>query len=112
MSCNDFFIFYLSLELYGLSVYGFISLIKSSLLLIEASIKYFIISSISSGLIIFGISLLYYFTGSIDFYNLELFIYGLINLNFNILDTFYLFLGINFIFLGLFIKLSTAPFHI
>jgi len=109
-SSNDFLNFYLSLELYSLSIYGVMSVIKNSPILIESALKYFVISSTSSGILIFGISLIYYFTGSINFYDLNLFVS-----HFNLSESpnkLYFLIAVFLIFSSLLIKISVAPFHV
>lgn len=110
-SSNDFLNFYLSLELYSLSIYGVMAIMKNSLVFIESAVKYFIISSFSSGLIIFSISVLYFFTGSINFYDLNLF-----SSTFNYIEflpnKIYYLTALFLLFLGLLIKISAAPFHV
>lgn len=87
------------------------SVTKNSLVFIEAAIKYFMISSLSSGLIIFSISVLYFFTGSVNFYDINLFISAL-NLMNILPNKIYYLTALLLLFLGLMIKISAAPFHI
>src|SRR5262249_48744690 len=73
LSCCDFLSLYLSLELQTIVFYILTSYKQSSLLSIEAGLKYFILGSLSSGLMLLGISLIYFFTGLINFYELYIF---------------------------------------
>lgn len=112
LTSTDFLTFYISLELYSLSIYGVMSVVKTSLSFIESAIKYFIISSFSSGLILFGISVIYFFTAATNFYDLSLFIHSYELFIASTDNSIYYLTAIFLIFLGFAIKLSAAPFHI
>ena len=106
---------YLSLELQSFAVYVLATLNKQSQLATSAGLKYFLLGGLSSCLILFGSGLIYSFTGLT---NIES-IYNLINSfyfdggtelnNLNIIQAFYL--GLIFIFVGFFFKISAAPLH-
>ena len=102
---NDFFLFYLALELYSLSVY--LLLFKNEINSAKISILYFLLGSITSSIILLGISILYSYTGSLDMKfiieNLEI-----IN-NYHKEDSF--FLGFALFLFGLLFKLGSAPFQ-
>ena len=79
ISAHNFLLFYLALELQGLSLYLLASLnrrsafglsksdIADNSIASEAGLKYFILGSVASGILLFGISLIYGFSGNIDF---------------------------------------------
>ncbi|MCE2687006.1 MAG: NADH-quinone oxidoreductase subunit N [Rickettsiales bacterium] len=79
ISAHNFLLFYLALELQGLSLYLLASLNRRSAfglskidvaennIASEAGLKYFILGSVASGMLLFGISLIYGFSGNIDF---------------------------------------------
>ena len=104
-SSNDFLFLYLLLELQNICIYILISLKRYSSIAIEAAIKYFIISAIMMAFFLYGISLCYFSTGTINFFDFELFLYD------ENCD-FFLFLGFFFIFMSLLIKNGTPPFHV
>jgi len=133
-SCNDFITMFLSLELQSLSFYTLAALKKRSSYSIESGLKYFVVGSFASGIFLFGVSLVYGTVGSINFteiselkfsdvvcmnkygahivlennpvfyFSHDLFIQNTIVNSVNV--------GIFFIFISLFIKISIAPFHL
>lgn len=76
MGVNDFLGLFLSLELQSLSLYILAAYKTTSAYSTEAGIKYFILGAIASGMILFGISIIYGLSGSINFYDLEVFSFG------------------------------------
>jgi len=70
ISSNNLIIFYLSLELFSLSLYILASLHKNNELSTEAGLKYFILGSLSSGLLLFSFAIIYFFTGEFNFDNI------------------------------------------
>ena len=99
---------YLAIELQSLCFYILATYKQYSNFSTEAGIKYFILGAFSSGILLFGCSILYGFTGLTDFYSLQLlFDTGIVDEKISNV----VFLGILFILIGLFFKLSAAPFH-
>jgi NADH-quinone oxidoreductase subunit N len=79
------------------------SIITYKKIVLEATIKYFILSSISSFFLLLGFSFIYATTGTTVFEDLS-------KLVLNILDN-KLYIGYTFILIGFFFKLYVAPLH-
>ena len=111
ISCYDFFIAYLILELQALSFYVLAGIKRNSTLSNEAALKYFITGSFFSCLFLFGIALIYAGFGTTNFFFINL----LSVLNLNDSSFFYLkllsILGCFFILITIFFKLAIVPFH-
>lgn len=110
---SDFIWLYLSLELYGLSMYCIVYFFNPSNL--NSSIKYFIVGSVSSLLLLFSITVIYYFTGSFSFDSISLHVY-MFNFDFNeniyIYKNIFIFFGVCLFILSFLIKLGLAPFYL
>jgi len=105
---NNFFVFYLALELQSFCFYVLCSIRRYSNLSIEASLKYFILGSFASSLFLFGISLIYGFFGTLTFTNIEFLLFSIdIFIQYNKFVIF----GMIFILAGFFFKLGVVPFH-
>ncbi|MBU6338895.1 MAG: NADH-quinone oxidoreductase subunit N [Rickettsiales bacterium] len=106
ISANDFLVFYLSLELQGLSLYLLAALNRKSQKSSEAGMKYFILGSLASGILLFGIAMIYSFSGTINFTTLsELYKGGEATIPVAVMFGFLLVLT------AMFFKISAAPFH-
>ena len=106
ISANDFLVFYLALELQGLSLYLLAALNKKSPRSSEAGMKYFILGSVASGILLFGISLIYGFSGTTNFSTLaSLYSGGQSNVPMAVMFGFIL------VIIAMFFKISAAPFH-
>jgi NADH-quinone oxidoreductase subunit N len=110
ISSFDFLLFYLVLELQALSFYVLAALNVKSKFSAEAGIKYFITGALASGFLLLGVAFLYGYTGTVNFYQLNLFFslvdearHGLVPI---------LIFSILLILATLFIKLGVAPFHL
>lgn len=103
ISSNNLIIFYLSLELFSLSLYILAAINRQSEYSTEAGLKYFVLGSLSSGLLLFGCAILYVFTGEMNFENISSFIW------YN--NSFELIIGTMFIIIAILFKLAAAPFH-
>lgn len=105
---NDFFFFFLALELQNLGFYVLAALQRYESKSVEAGIKYYIMGSLSSSLILFGIVILYGFFGTLNFFELKILVSEL-----NLLDNNFLlvYFALCFVFCGLAFKLGVAPFH-
>jgi proton-translocating NADH-quinone oxidoreductase chain N len=109
VSSYDFIALYLAIEYQSLCLYVLASFKRSSEFSTEAGLKYFILGAFSSGLLLFGISLIYGITGSTNFESLH----QLYNYSLNI-SSFYstgIIIGLLFICVSLFFKLTVSPFH-
>jgi NADH-quinone oxidoreductase subunit N len=106
ISANDFLVFYLSLELQGLSLYLLAALNRKSPKSSEAGMKYFILGSLASGILLFGIAMIYSFSGTINFTTLsELYKGGESTIPLAVMFGFLL------VITAMFFKISAAPFH-
>ena len=106
ISANDFLVFYLALELQGLSLYLLAALNKKSPKSSEAGLKYFILGSVASGILLFGISMIYGFSGTTNFTTLtELYKAGQDSIPMPVMFGFIL------VITAMFFKISAAPFH-
>jgi len=104
VSSNNFFNFYFAIEMLSLPIYALIAMDAKNINL-EASIKYFILSAVFSGILLYGLSLVYGASGSLDFKSTINFIDTQhISMLFNV--------GVMLVFIGIFFKLSLAPFHL
>jgi NADH-quinone oxidoreductase subunit N len=100
---------FLSIELYGFSIYLAIALFRKSVFSLEAAFKYFIVGSFSSIILLVGIAIIYGLTGSFYFDDIAVLFYFL-----NIDSSANLFiskLALFIIIISLFIKIAVAPFH-
>lgn len=107
LSSNDFLTMYLTLELQSLCLYVLAGFKQNSILSIESGLKYFVLGSFSSGLLLFGSSLIYGVTGSINFFDINLFL----NLNPLLYHKFLIFFGLLLILSTILFKFTAAPFH-
>ena len=105
---NNFFVFYMSLELQSFCFYILAAMRRYSNLSVEAALKYFILWAFSSSVFLFGSSLIYGSLGTLNFMDIELVLSSFNSfLNFNKL----VFFGAFFILVGFFFKLGIVPFH-
>jgi len=105
----DFISAYLAIELQGLSSYILVAMNKSNNKSLESSLKYFVLGSFASSILLLGIALLYWSTGMTNFKDISDLMQLSLGLEF--FDQIFL-LGILFITVGLFFKISVAPFHL
>ncbi len=104
ISAQDFLTFYLGLELQALPLYLLASINRKSGKSSESGMKYFVLGSVSSALLLLGISLFYGYSGTT---------------NFTAITHLYtanpvppaVLLGFVLILIGMFFKVSAAPFH-
>jgi proton-translocating NADH-quinone oxidoreductase chain N len=109
ISSYDLIAMYLALELQSFCSYILSSFKRNSEFSAEAGLKYFILGAFSSGFLLFGCSLIYGFTGTTNYEQLSLLLVGS---NYNYLNTNGILVGIIFIIIAFFFKLSAAPFHL
>jgi len=108
LNSSNFIMLYLLLEMQSISFYILTLFYRTSIVAVNAGLKYFISSSIIS--IIFLISGLFFYIkfGTLDFNELStLFLLT----NSLVYNDYLLYLGICCIFVTLFFKLTVAPFH-
>lgn len=101
---------YLAIELQSLCFYILAAYQKKSVFSSEAALKYFILGAIASGFILLGSSIVYGITGSLNFGSIFL-IFSNINEYQNIILITSILYGFLMIFIGLFFKIGSAPFH-
>jgi NADH-quinone oxidoreductase subunit N len=107
LSANHFLSFYVSLELQSLCLYVMAAFEREDGKASEAGLKYFVLGSFSSGLLLFGISLIYGFTGNLGFDQLH----TILSANPSSKIAIGVIIGIIMLLIGLFFKVSAAPFH-
>jgi len=101
LESNNFIIFFISWELFNLSLYAIIigNNVNTQEAL-SASMKYFILSAFSTTFLLLGLAILYHITGSLEFQTIY------ITMSERPID-----LAIIFIIFALLFKLSAAPLH-
>lgn len=87
----DFLTMFLNLELQNFALYILMNIQRNKKIVVETSIKYYIIGGVSSGFILYGISLIYGSTGKINFFDLVLYFYDIQDLNFSLIPELFLF---------------------
>lgn len=106
---NDFFFFFLTMELITIISYLLAATHKFSMFAAESSLKYFILGAMSSSFLLLGFILLYGFTGLTNFLDFSfLFNLGLDSTFFS----FSIMVCLMLIISGFLFKLSVVPFHI
>lgn len=111
---DDFITLYLCIELQALCFYILASYKRTSLISVEAGLKYFSLSAMASGILLFGITCIYYSTGSIDFNEIHLVLSALASLesgSFYSYTVYPIVFGILMILGAFLFKLPAAPFH-
>lgn len=121
ISSVDLFTMFLALEIQSICLYALVSLNKGSGYGVEAGIKFFVLGATSSVILIFGISMLYGAAGSTNLYHLyNVFLYQVPTLSWDQVENnmfcltifnMKLILGVLFIFIALFFKITIVPFH-
>lgn len=107
ISANNFLSFFVSLELQSFCLYVLAAFEKENEQSCEAGLKYFILGSFASGLSLFGISLIYGYSGNFCFEQLH----RLLSDHQSSEMAIGLIVGLVMVFIGLFFKISAAPFH-
>ena len=105
ISSNDLISMYLGIELQSLALYVVAAIKRDSLQSSESGVKYFVLGALSSGILLYGCSLIYGFSGSTNFYEIQLNLNNLNNLNLGLI------FGLVFVLAGLAFKISAVPFH-
>jgi NADH-quinone oxidoreductase subunit N len=104
ISCNNLLIFYLSIELFSLSLYILATFQRDRYSNTEAGLKYFLLGALSSGILLLGCTILYLYSGEITFTGIQSILY--FSSDFPVL-----LLGGMFFLIGILFKLAAAPFH-
>lgn len=107
-NCSDMISVYLIIELQALAFYVLASFRRDSAFSTEAGLKYFISGSFISGIFLFGCSLIYGVLGTLNFNNLLLLLSFPIE---DIIQYYFLLIGILLITTTFLFKISAAPFH-
>ncbi len=105
ISSTELILLYLSLEMQSLAFYILASSKQTSILSIEAGLKYFVLGTIASGFLLLGSSVIYGWTGLSKLFEINLFFFYL-------LDEKYMFIFFIAFIIPFFFKFSIAPFHI
>ena len=105
ISSNNLMSMYLAIELQSLSLYVVAAIKRDSISSAESGVKYFILGALSSGILLYGFSLIYGFTGSMNFNEINSYLFKYKNLNLGLI------FGLVFVIVGLAFKLSAVPFH-
>jgi NADH-quinone oxidoreductase subunit N len=104
ISFNNFFMFFLGLEIMSIPIYVLVGIKKSNVLSSEASIKYFFTGSFATGVLLFGIALVYGATGTFDLLT--------INSMRGVAEPSPMFhIGVLFILAAFLFKVGSVPFH-
>lgn len=90
----DFLMIFLNLELQNFSLYILINIQRNKKIVVETSIKYYIIGGISSAFILYGISLIYGFTGKVNLFDLILFCSEITTPHFGIITVYSFFFAV------------------
>lgn len=106
IASNHFASFFLGLELMSLTFVGLVAYSGKAIKAQEAGVKYLILSGISSALILMGLALLYLQSGSLAFADLAP-LSGQQSM-----PDWVTYIGIVFMFGGMFFKLSLVPCHL
>lgn len=95
---------FIGLEMMSIALYGMVAYTYDRARSLEASIKYMILSATASAIMLFGIALLYAQFGSLSFAH--------IGANIGHQPSLLVMVGGMLLMIGLFFKLSLAPFHL
>ena len=108
ISANDLTTLYIGIELQSLAFYLLTAFKIYNNFSTEAGLKYFVLGAFSSGLLLFGCSLIYGFTGTTNFFDLQL-----LFINNEVPSNIFngILLSSIFITIGILFKLGAAPFH-
>ena len=110
VSSGDLITFYLALELQSFSVYVLAALYRDLESATQAGILYFMLGGLSSSIILLGFGFIYHETGLTSLKDFIEFISILVT-NLNILDNPGLIIGFTCVAVGIFFKVTAAPFH-
>ena len=108
---EDFITMYLCIELQALCFYILAAYRRTSLISVEAGLKYFSLSAMASGILLFGITGIYYSTGSTNFDDIYLILSSLVAVEDSSYTIFPIVFGTLFILAAFLFKLPAAPFH-
>jgi len=112
LASNDFFLFYVAVELQSLALYFLAASDRNSLFSVEAGSKYFTVGSFASALLLLSLLTIYSSFSTLNFSQLNLLLLNFSwvfasSLSYNL----FFFFGVLPLFFSLLIKLGIAPFH-
>lgn len=102
---EDFFMFFLGLEILSIPVYVMAGMKKYDTLGSEAALKYFLMGAFSTGILLFGIAWIYGATGSFDIMEIKSLILG------SDTNVVFFMVGLLLVLASFLFKISVAPFH-
>ncbi|MAY31659.1 MAG: hypothetical protein CMM86_03500 [Rhodovulum sp.] len=108
---EDFITMYLCIELQALCFYILAAYRRTSLISVEAGLKYFSLSAMASGILLFGITGIYYSTGSTNFDDIYLVLSALVTVEDSGYTIYPIIFGTLFVLAAFLFKLPAAPFH-
>jgi NADH-quinone oxidoreductase subunit N len=108
VSANNLMLLFLSLAGFSLNLYILVLYDGADTASREASLKYFYLSTLSAGFILFGVLLIYTMVGDVTYYAVRFYMSSLNDAHTDKV----LSVGVLFILLGFFFKLSAFPGHL
>jgi NADH-quinone oxidoreductase subunit N len=108
VSANNLMLLFLSLAGFSLNLYILVLYDGADTASREASLKYFYLSTLSAGFILFGVLLIYTTIGDATYYTIRFYMSTPIDVH----SRKILSIGVLFILLGFFFKLSAFPGHL
>lgn len=108
VSANNLMLLFLSLAGFSLNLYILILYDGADTASREASLKYFYLSTLSAGFILFGVLLIYTMVGDVTYYAVRFYMSSPNDIHTDKV----LSVGVLFILLGFFFKLSAFPGHL
>lgn len=103
---NNLIMLFLGIEILSISVYVLTGSDKQNIRGNEAALKYFLMGAFATGILLFGMAMYYGGVGTFHVTNASVALQG-VNGDLSV----YLSVGIVFMLMGLFFKVSAAPFH-
>ena len=108
VSANNLMLLFLSLAGFSLNLYILVLYDGADTASREASQKYFYLSTLSAGFILFGVLLIYTMVGDVTYYAIRFYMSNPIDVHARKVMS----VGVLFILLGFFFKLSAFPGHL
>ncbi len=103
---GDLIVLFLGLETLSIPVYVMAASHVRRSESLEAGLKYFVLGAFSSAFLLYGMALIYGATGSLNFYEIQIYL-----ASFVILDDAMLLAGLAMMLVGLGFKVAAVPFH-
>ncbi len=104
---NNLLIVFIGIEVMSISFYVLAGYLRTSIISIEAALKYFLLGAFATGFLLYGMALIYGATGSLDFSAISAAVSGG-----NIAFPTLLLIGIGLLIIGLGFKAAVFPFHL